>query len=58
MTRMRLAEGGTGKPAGWGGCLLPGVEEEARSEGDLTLPPGSSPEQLGLSGKQSQERVE
>lgn len=40
------------------GCLWPGVEEEAGREGDLTLPLGSSPEQLALSGKQSQESVE
>ena len=57
MAGVRLAEGGPGEPVVLGGCLWLGVKEEAGGEADPTLPLGSSPEQLGLSGKQSQERV-
>lgn len=55
MKRVRLLRGYLGSQRGSvpsvGGCPWPEVKEEARSEGDLMLPLGSSPEQLGLSGK-------
>lgn len=45
------------QPVGVGALSL-GLKEEAGGEEGSKLPLGSSPEQLGLSGKQSQERVE